>query len=75
MMQLNNEISKDPEILGKGYRIGHSYFCNGLDDGNQPDVEWFRTIVFSDIAPLLEEYWFDNPGKKQNWLDLLLEDI
>ena len=75
MFQLNNEISKDPEILGKGYRIGHSYFCNGLDNGNQPNVEWFRTIVFSDIAPLLEEYWFDNPGKKQNWLDLLLEDI
>ncbi|HAS1461728.1 TPA: DUF3578 domain-containing protein [Enterobacter hormaechei] len=75
MMQLNNEISNDSEILGKGYRIGHSYFCNGLDDGNQPDVEWFRTIVFSDIAPLLEEYWFDNPGKRQNWLDLLLEDI
>lgn len=75
MIQLNNEISNDSEILGKGYRIGHSYFCNGLDDGNQPDVEWFRTIVFSDIAPLLEEYWFDNPGKKQNWLDLLLEDI
>jgi GTPase subunit of restriction endonuclease len=75
MTQLNNEISKDSEILGKGYRIGHSYFCNGLDQGNQPDIEWFRMIISSDIAPLLEEYWFDNPQKQQNWLDLLLEDM
>lgn len=75
MTQLNEKITKESDILGKGFRIGHSYFCTGLDDDTLPDMEWFSTIVHSDIAPLLEEYWFDDPDKQQNWLDVLLGDL
>lgn len=75
MTQLNAQISKESDILGKGFRIGHSYFCTGLDDGTQPDMAWFSTIVYSDIAPLLEEYWFDDPDKQKDWLNVLLGDM
>lgn len=58
--KLNETIAAD-DALGRGFRIGHSYFClpgNATDD----DV---ASIVDFEIAPLLEEYWFDNPEKAQ----------
>lgn len=75
MTQLNAQITKESDILGKGFRIGHSYFCTGLDDDSLPDMEWFSNIIHCDIAPLLEEYWFDDPDKQQNWIEVLLSDI
>lgn len=68
------EISKEAAILGKGFRIGHSYFCSGLEDGTSPDMQWLKEIVMTDIAPLLEEYFFDDPYKQQIWTDKLLGD-
>lgn len=72
--ELNQEISKEATILGKGFRIGHSYFCSGLEDGTSPDTQWLKEIVMTDIAPLLEEYFFDDPYKQQIWTDRLLGD-
>ena len=57
MVSLNDTISKDSN-LGRGYQIGHSYFCTDL--GEVSADEWFETIVTYEIAPLLKEYWFDN---------------
>lgn len=74
MNELNQEISKEATILGKGFRIGHSYFCCGLEDGTSPDTQWLKEIVMTDIAPLLEEYFFDDPYKQQIWADKLLGD-
>lgn len=57
---LNREISED-DSLGKGFRIGHSYFC-----GLTPETADERTlsgIVEYELIPLLEEYWFDEPDK------------
>lgn len=68
------EISKEATILGKGFRIGHSYFCCGLEDGTSPDTQWLNEIVMTDIAPLLEEYFFDDPYKQQKWTNKLLGD-
>lgn len=59
---LNEEIARDPS-LGKGFRIGHSYFCEQEDCSEQ----WLRTIVEYEILPLLSEYWFDNNKKLQRW--------
>lgn len=50
MNELNQEISKEATILGKGFRIGHSYFCCGLEDGTSPDTQWLNEIVMTDIA-------------------------
>lgn len=55
---LNEMIAGDSD-LGSGFRIGHSYFCD-LPSGESPDYDrWFEEIVSFDIAPLLDEYWFD----------------
>ena len=54
VINLNDTIAADP-ALGRGFRIGHSYFC---DDGSEDDVA--QAIIRFEIAPLLEEYWFDD---------------
>ncbi|RDB55452.1 restriction endonuclease [Paraeggerthella hongkongensis] len=59
--KLNSAIAED-DALGRGFRIGHSYFC--LQKGaTDEDVE---SIVEYEIAPLLEEYWFDNPKRAED---------
>lgn len=60
LQDLNRAIRNDRE-LGKGFEIGHSYFVP--DDDQTPDEAWYQTIVDSQIRPLLEEYWFDDPDK------------
>lgn len=63
---LNREISLD-KSLGKGFCIGHSYFC-GRDVCTE---EWLHSIVDYDILPMLSEYWFDDVGKLQRWENIL----
>ena len=55
-----NERIREDEDLGPGFQIGHSYFVPS-DDEDSPDERWFRTIVDTQIEPLLREYWFDRP--------------
>lgn len=63
---LNHEIALD-KSLGKGFCIGHSYFC-GRDICTD---EWMHSIVDYDILPMLSEYWFDDPNKLQRWKNIL----
>ena len=63
---LNREISLD-KSLGKGFCIGHSYFC-GRDVCTD---EWLHSIVDYDILPMLSEYWFDDANKLQRWENIL----
>lgn len=55
--KLNKEIEKDNLDLGKGYRIGHSYFTptEKIDDVKT----WYNRIIKMEIEPLIREYWFD----------------
>ncbi|MCD8306029.1 MAG: EVE domain-containing protein [Prevotella sp.] len=62
--ELNTAIAADSS-LGKGFRIGHSYFCNQTADGCTKG--WMRQVVNYDIMPMLEEYWFDENGKVEDW--------
>ena len=55
---LNDAIAADPS-LGRGFRIGHSYFC----DASTEDAA--QAIIRYEIAPLLEEYWFDDPKRAE----------
>ncbi|RMG45020.1 MAG: hypothetical protein D6719_00845 [Candidatus Dadabacteria bacterium] len=72
MDKLNSKIAEDKRELGSGYCIGHSYFCpNSSGNGMQYDQNWFREIVDLEIAPLLNEYWFDNESAAQNAIDEL----
>ena len=63
---LNREISLD-KSLGKGFCIGHSYFC-GRDVCTE---KWLHSIVDYDILPMLSEYWFDDANKLQRWENIL----
>ncbi len=59
---LNAEIAADTS-LGEGFCIGHSYFCGNGE--YTPDILY--SIVFYEIIPMLEEYWFDDPQKVEKW--------
>lgn len=65
---LNAEIACDIS-LGKGYRIGHSYFCPAsiaeLTDARLRDITEFELI------PLLEEYWCEEAQKVSEWAEKL----
>ena len=64
--ELNREIAND-KSLGKGFCIGHSYFCNTKECTN----EWMQDVVDFDILPMLAEYWFDDTDKLQRWENIL----
>lgn len=65
--KLNEEIGKDTS-LGKGFQIGHSYFCQ-LQKIDESEI---KSIIKYDIIPMLEEYWFDDLEKVDNWKSILL---
>ncbi|WP_022959459.1 MrcB family domain-containing protein [Spongiibacter tropicus] len=71
MNSLNDRIAKDSANLGPGFCIGHSFFCAASDSGLY-DNAWYRQIVNFEIAPLIREYWFDDPGTAQSLIDELL---
>lgn len=58
MNGLNKLISEDGANLGKGYRIGHSFFVPG--EGQNPDAAWVNEIIEFEVLPLIEEYWCDD---------------
>jgi hypothetical protein len=71
MGKLNDAIAKDVNNLGPGFCIGHSFFCE-IPRNRQPDPQWYRSVIESDIVPLLREYWFDDPRTADNWAEALL---
>lgn len=66
VVELNKEIAMD-RSLGKGFCIGHSYFCGQT----VCTEEWLHSIVDYDILPMLSEYWFDDNAKLQRWDNIL----
>ena len=72
MNQLNQVIEED-HSLGRGYRIGHSFFTptSNVDDFQK----WYEEIVEYEIKPLLEEYWIDEPEKARSETESLLSQV
>ena len=71
--KLNKVIEKESLDLGKGYRIGHSYFTptKEISDTNL----WYENIIKMEIEPLIREYWFDESEEElQKKVADLLED-
>lgn len=64
--ELNKVICTD-KSLGKGFSIGHSYFCGQSVCSD----EWMQSVVDFDILPMLSEYWFDDSVKLQYWENIL----
>ena len=61
-----NEAIRNDSGLGKGFEIGHSYFCGGLPPSD---------IVEFELIPLLEEYWYDASEKVGEWTSKLREAV
>jgi 5-methylcytosine-specific restriction endonuclease McrBC GTP-binding regulatory subunit McrB len=68
--EINQEIIKDTVNLGKGYEIGHSYFCPTFEQV-EDEQKWYERIIRLEIAPLLREYWFDQEDKVNGLLSRL----
>ena len=63
---INSVIANDVN-LGKGFRIGHSYFTHYIDSEN-----WYDEVIRYEIEPLINEYWFDEEDKAKNYVEELL---
>ena len=72
IIELNKEIAEDVS-LGKGFRIGHSYFVP--KESSDVNDQWLSDVVNYEILPLLEEYWFDETDKIENWKHKLQDAI
>lgn len=64
-----NDVIEADETLGRGFCIGHSYFCT-RDDFEIDDM-WLNSVVDYEVVPLLSEYWFDDPSKVKEWTVIL----
>ncbi|MCY1015603.1 AAA family ATPase [Pyxidicoccus sp. MSG2] len=68
---LNEHIEGDPS-LGRGYLVGHSYFCASKE--STCDDAWYKQIIDYEVEPLLREYWFDRPARADEAVELLLAE-
>ena len=68
VISLNKEIAEDV-TLGEGFCIGHSYFC-GLNAARVTDTA-LSNIVNFELVPLVQEYWFDESSKVDEWTSRL----
>jgi len=74
MKLLNEEIAKDESNLGRGYRIGHSFFVptDEIVDSQSADANWMNQILRYEILPLIEEYYCDDPHGRDSALGKIL---
>ena len=73
MSNLNQTIESDSR-LGRQFQVGHSYVTPPPGVETNPGA-WYRDVVESEIGPLLDEYWFDEPSKAQREREKLLEGL
>lgn len=67
---LNSLIAEHKRDLGKGFLIGHSFFCPAKNQ--MMDESWFDYVISTEISPLISEYWFDDPETAQSVIEDLL---
>ena len=73
MDDLNAKITADVTNLGRGYCIGHSFFCS-VPEGASPNWQWYKQVIKSEIEPLLREYYFDDEKQANTLIDGLLKE-
>ena len=74
MDALNTAIAGDA-VLGPHFRVGHSVVTPPGDDEIPDPQQWFRQVVETEIAPLLAEYWFDDPKRAEDEGEKLLRGL
>jgi 5-methylcytosine-specific restriction protein B len=66
---LNKAIAQDRD-LGRGFMIGHSFFCDLPAEEAAEDA--FNDIIEFEIMPLLREYWYEGQ-QADDWRQRLLK--
>lgn len=74
MIELNKVISSDSR-LGEQFSVGHSYVTPAFDTEIKDPHHWFSQVVETEIYPLLEEYWYDDPAMAREQKRLLLDPL
>lgn len=74
MLELNTVIEND-DRLGVQFQVGHSYVTPAFDSEITDVGNWFKQVVETEIYPLLEEYWFDDPKKAAQQKEALLKPL
>lgn len=69
MADVNRTISED-RSLGPQFQLGHSFVTPTAPVEN--GWEWFRDVVETELDPLLNEYWFDQPARAREAINALL---
>ena len=71
LSEVNKKIAGDSQ-LGPQFQVGHSYVTPSQGTTIADPVQWFINVVETEIFPLLEEYWYENPKKAEEARNLLL---
>lgn len=74
LLNLNSEIGNDKN-LGVQFQVGHSYVTPAFSNKITDAIKWYKSVVATEIGPLLEEYWFDDLDRAQNARNALIEDM
>lgn len=75
LKEVNKEIRNDSS-LGKGFRIGHSYFCKLTENMTEAEIKKaLQKIITYEIGPLIEEYWFDDSKKAEGIIEKLNDSL
>lgn len=69
-----NDVIRAAPNLGPNFCVGHSFVTPAEPLASGTTQEWFREVVETEIAPLLAEYWFDEPKRATEAVTALLED-
>lgn len=69
---LNDKIAAD-RSLGPQFQIGHSYLTP--TERIENPIGWFTDVVETEIAPLLDEYWFDDASEAMSAKTALLDSL
>ena len=72
VVNLNATIADDP-ALGQGFVIGHSFLAR--PSAGPTDDAWLESVVEDELIPLLDEYWFDEPAKAEEWAGKLRDAL
>ena len=71
MNKLNQAIADDSR-LGAQFQIGHSFFTPAKGHEVSDEKKWYRQVVKTEISPLLNEYWYDDPETAKKHVDELM---
>lgn len=72
MQALNQQIAASV-YLGQGLQLGHSYFTPHLQINDEK--RWYVDIVESEIVPMLEAYYAEQPDEVEAWYMRFMDHV